>query len=36
MKAADIEPRLPASFLRLHEAILKILKDNEILASEEE
>ena len=27
---ADIEVRLPRSFMQLHEAIRKILKDNEI------
>ena len=27
----DIEPRLPKSFLKLHEVITNILKDNNIL-----
>ena len=36
LKAPAIESMLPASFLKIHEAILKILKDNDILASEEE
>jgi hypothetical protein len=36
MKAVDIEASLPASFLKLYEEIKKILKDNDILTSEEE
>ena len=36
MQAAVIETLLPASFLKLYEAIKKILKDNSILADEEE
>jgi hypothetical protein len=36
MEIPDIEKNLPKSFLRLHEAITKILKDNDILPNEEE
>jgi len=32
----DVETRLPKSFLKLHEAITKILKENDILPNEEE
>jgi hypothetical protein len=36
MEVADIETRLPKSFLQLYEEIAKILKDNNILPNEEE
>jgi hypothetical protein len=36
MEVPAIESILPKSFMQLHEAITKILKDNNILASEEE
>ena len=32
----EAEAKLPKSFLRLHEAITKILKENDILPNEEE
>ena len=36
MDVAEVEAKLPRSFLQLHEAITKILKDNDILPNEEE
>ncbi len=36
MEIPDIEKNLPKSFMKLHEAITKILKDNDILPNEEE
>jgi hypothetical protein len=36
MKVPAIESILPTSFLKLHEAITKILKDNDISAGDEE
>ena len=36
LKVPDIEASLPNSFYQLHEVITKILKDNNILAKEEE
>jgi hypothetical protein len=36
MDIPAIEARLPKSFMQLYEAIKKILKDNDILPSEEE
>jgi hypothetical protein len=32
----EIEDRLPRSFFNLHQSIIKILKDNDILPNEEE
>ena len=36
MDVPAIEARLPNSFLQLHEAITKILKENDILPNEDE
>jgi Cu2+-containing amine oxidase len=36
MEVPQIEGVLPNSFVQLHEAITKILKDNEIIPNEEE
>ena len=36
MDVPGIEARLPNSFLQLHQAITKILKENDILPNEEE
>jgi hypothetical protein len=36
MKVPDIEAILPNSFYQLHELITRILKDNGILAKEED
>jgi hypothetical protein len=36
MDVAEVEAKLPRSFLQLHEAITKILKDNDILPNDEE
>ena len=36
IEVADVEARLPKSFLHLHEVITKILKDNDILPNDEE
>ena len=36
MDVPDIEKNLPRSFLQLHEAITKILKENDILHNAEE
>ena len=36
MDIPEIEAKLPKSFLQLHEAITNILKDNDILPTEEE
>ncbi len=36
MEIPDIEKNLPKSFMRLHEAITQILKENDILPNEEQ
>ena len=36
MEVAEVEAKLPKSFLHLHEVITKILKDNDILPNDEE
>ena len=36
IKVKDVESMLPKSFSQLHEAITKILTDNDILPSDEE
>jgi hypothetical protein len=36
MEIAEVESKLPKSFLHLHEVITEILKDNNILPNNEE
>jgi hypothetical protein len=36
MNISEVEAKLPKSFLQLHEAITKILKENDILPNEED